>query len=248
MSAWLRAGIIIISLLLSMYFTLTSFAQTQTLVRLDPSQTKLDSGDTNLIQVRIDNAEELFGYEIHLEFDPNLVQIVDNDQEASGVQVQHGDVFNVEESFLVTNEVDNQAGTIVYAITQLAPAEAISGDGILLSLEVKATSPGASELRLSSVILASTEGTSLPFESEDGRIVVQGGETESQNFTTDPTTQTESTDNLVFDSSQDIADEGINKRQKADWKVIAGVSGISILGLVFALFFIVNKKRKDDIK
>lgn len=235
-------GIVLI-ILLMMAFTVSASAQSKALVRFQPSQITLSPGSKTLIEIRIDDAEDLFGYEIHLEFDPSSIQIVDSQPDSSGVQVNHGDVFDFEESFVVDNQVDNEEGTIVYAITQLASPEGISGDGKLLSLEVKGASPGASEFHFSSVILASTEGTSLPFKSEDGRVVVQGGNFESQNSTVAPTTQDEPTDNSVTDDSGAVAEEGVEKTKKGNWKLVAGVSGISIIGLISAIYLFVKRKK-----
>jgi len=155
-----------------MCFGFTASAQTQTLVYLEPSALTLAPGDTSVVHVHIDNAEDLYGFEVHLEFDPTLIQVTDSNQDTPGVQIDHGDVFNVDKSFVVFNRVDNEQGTIIYAITQLAPSEPVTGNGILLSLTVQATSLGISELTLSSVILASEAGESLPVESQNGQITV----------------------------------------------------------------------------
>lgn len=156
----------------AMSFGLSASAQTQTLVYIEPSALTLEPADKAVVEVRIDNAENLYGLEIHLEFDPALIQIVDSDQDAPDVQVSHGDIFDIATSFVVSNRVDNEQGTIIYAITQLAPSEPVDGNSVLLSLNLEAISLGLSELTLSSVILGSKAGESLAVESQNGQIII----------------------------------------------------------------------------
>ena len=222
MNIWSKVATILITFLLAMCFTPKSSAQSQTVVYLEPSALTLAPKETSVIQIRIDNAEGLYGFEVHLDFDPNLIQIIDNDQDTSEVQLIHGDVFDVNESFLVSNQVDNEQGSLIYAITQLAPSEPVNGDFILLSVPVQATSLGASDLTLSLVILASEDGNALPFESHDGKITITEEGTETTDASNTPNTSAQNTS------------EGKNGTQT--W-----VIGISVVGLGLILFFTLRK-------
>lgn len=170
--AFSKVLLVTISMLLAMCFVLAASAQTQALVYPEPSALTLVPEDESPIHIRIDNAEGLYGFEVHLEFDPTLIQVIDSDQDTPDVQVDHGDVFKVDKSFVVSNQVDNEQGTVVYAITQLAPSEPVNGNGVLLSLNIQATALGESELTLSSVVLASEAGEALSVESQNGHIIV----------------------------------------------------------------------------
>jgi hypothetical protein len=63
---------------------------------------------------------ELLGVEVHLQFDPSVVQVVDFDGDpANGTQIEvRTDLFDGDVQ-IGSNAADNAAGTIVFAITQL---------------------------------------------------------------------------------------------------------------------------------
>ena len=83
-----------------------------------------------------------------------------------------GDIFDVSQSFLVVNQVDQDSGEITYAITLLAPAPPETGDGSLITFKLHAIDIGNSALELVNVIMASPDGEAVPFNSIDGQVVV----------------------------------------------------------------------------
>lgn len=125
-----------------------------------------------VVTVAIDSAANLYGLELHLKFDSTVIQVVDSDNALSGVQMHPGDIFDVSQSFLVVNQVDQDSGEITYAITLLAPAPPETGDGSLITFKLHAIDIGNSALELVNVIMASPDGEAVPFNSIDGQVVV----------------------------------------------------------------------------
>ena len=82
--------------------------------------------------MRVADVQDLYGFEMHLRFDPAVVQVADSDPGTSGVQVAPGDFLSAD--FVVQNRADNQAGTIDFAVTQLNPSEPKSGSGTLFTV------------------------------------------------------------------------------------------------------------------
>lgn len=85
---------------------------------------EMDLGGRCQITVSIANAEtdpaELRGVEVHLSFDPTLVQVVDADGDpANGVQLTVEDDLFDGTLQLGQNLVDNAAGTVDFALTQI---------------------------------------------------------------------------------------------------------------------------------
>jgi len=157
------------------------FAQTQpeAALRFEPETTRLAPGETTRVRLVVENASGLYGVEIHLRYDPDVVRILDSDSITRGVQAQPGDFLDVNRGFLVMNQADPVEGVFVYALTLLAPAEAVSGDGTIFELELAAEVAGTSPLVLEEVILASAQGESLPFSSQDGEVIVSTGSTQT---------------------------------------------------------------------
>jgi hypothetical protein len=131
------------------------------------------AGETGTIIVAVDQARDLYGYELHLAFDPAVIQITDANPGQPGVQIQPAGFMDENQGFAVANRVDNGLGTLDYAMTLLAPTEPVSGAGSLIELGVQAVAPGSSPLVLS-VTLASRDGVALPVETQDGSLVVSG--------------------------------------------------------------------------
>jgi len=144
-----------------------------TVLRTDPSVVNLAVGETGLVQVWLDNVEGLHSIELHIGFEPRTVCIEDADPDATGVQIGAG-VLPMPAQVL-QNEVDNDAGRIVYQVAQ-APGSPASGSGMIASFMARALAEGGSPLRFSAVELCGPDGQSLPTpEQVDGLVIVGAG-------------------------------------------------------------------------
>ena len=104
-------------------------------------------GQTAPLSVAVTDVQGLYGLEIHLRFDPAVVQVADADPGKEGIQVAAGDFLSAD--FVAQNRVDNQAGTIDYAVTQVNPKEPRSGSGTLLLIRFQGGAAGrASQLEV----------------------------------------------------------------------------------------------------
>jgi len=151
-----------------------ALSQSVTLVAVEPSELNLNSGESANLSVTVNAIDDFYGFEIHLQYDPNSLQILDADPDISGVQVQAGDLFDEGQGFLVRNQADNQNGELTYAFTLLAPAAPMTGSGSLIEFELEAIAEGSSLLELEA-ILASPDGTALRINLENGQITIGTG-------------------------------------------------------------------------
>jgi len=172
--AYQGAGLVL-GLLLLFVGTCPVEAQGSAVVSLQPATMSLAAGESGLMTIAIEQANDLFGYELHLEFNPAVMQIIDANPGQPGVQIQPAGFIDESRGFAVANRVDNGLGKLDYAMTLLAPTEPVSGAGPLLELGVRAVAPGNSPLTLS-VILASSDGLALPVETIDGNLAVTGNQ------------------------------------------------------------------------
>ncbi|UCG24750.1 MAG: hypothetical protein JSW55_01775 [Chloroflexota bacterium] len=147
-------------------------AQTSVLLIVTPSEAAIEPGETIELTVRVEDAVNLYGVELRLNYDPAILQVVDADGDADGIQALPGPFLDVDQGFLVANQADNEAGQLVYAATLLSPAEPVAGNGILLEVSLRGAGIGTSPLDLDSSILASPEGQALPLVTQGGHITV----------------------------------------------------------------------------
>ena len=137
---------LILSLLL-MLLPASVAADSTATVRFSPSDTSVQVGDTVTVDFEIDNAEDLYGAEVHIAFDQARLQVLDDDAGEGGIQILPGDLFpKSSPSYVAVNQADNAAGTVVYAITLLAPELPVTGGGTLASIRFAARLEGTAQL------------------------------------------------------------------------------------------------------
>jgi hypothetical protein len=142
-----------------------------TLIHLNPAEAKVGEEQTTAVEVRVENVEDLYGLDIRLSFDPSVVQVVDADPAADGVQVRAGDLLNVD--FVIRNTVDNEEGTIWFALTQVNPSPEVSGSGVAFIVTFAGKSEDSStSLSITYAKLAARTGEEIPASTEDGEISV----------------------------------------------------------------------------
>lgn len=152
---------------------LRAFAQSpaETIVRLIPEETRLQVGEAAELVVEVLGAQGLYGFDLQLTFDPHILEVVDADAVKDGVQVQQGDFLDP--GFIARNEADNQHGGVWFAMTQLNPSEAKSGDGALIVIQFRSTgSPGEVLIEFAHIQLANRDGVEIPATAKPARLTV----------------------------------------------------------------------------
>lgn len=116
-------------------------------VFISPAQATINGiGGTTTIEVRVVNVIRLYAFRITLSFDASVVQI---EPFSPGYQMTPGDFLDPLNQYTVVNKMDNVAGTTDLVVTQLYPATAKSGDGLLLSAKFKGSKVGSSPVQIS---------------------------------------------------------------------------------------------------
>ena len=125
--------------------------------------------------------------ELHLRFDPAVVQVADADPGKDGIQVAVGDFLSAD--FVAQNQADNQAGSIDYAVTQVNPNEPRSGSGTLLVIRFQGgAAGGASPLEVTNGLLTTRcDGDLIPVTFASGEVRVKGASAVAGNATATPT-------------------------------------------------------------
>ena len=141
-------------------------------MRPDPPSLTLRPGEQGTIAIRVDNAADVYGVELHLRFDPALVEVVDAQPGQPGTQIAAGDWLA--QGFAAVNKADNTAGTIDYAVTLINPAPALSGGGAVAVITFKGKAAGTSPLTVQKAIIASRQGKEIASQWQNGAITVAG--------------------------------------------------------------------------
>jgi len=139
-------------------------------VAISPTHREVSVGMTTTVQIRIVDVTNLFGGHVHVSFDPSIVRIVDANPGLSGVQVNLGDFPWPD--YVPVNEVDNTAGTIELALTQLPSRAPRNGDGVMSTLVFEALQAGISPVTITFSQLSDPEGIEILSTRHHGEIEV----------------------------------------------------------------------------
>jgi hypothetical protein len=134
-------------------------------LRIVPTASKLDVAQASTIEVRVENVADLYGLHFSLTFNPLVLQVQDYNVVQEGVQIAPGILPTPD--FTVVNMVDNEQGTIEYAVTQLNPREPAQGDGIVAVIHFHSVGAGASPLTFAYAKLASPDGREVPVRADN---------------------------------------------------------------------------------
>lgn len=143
-------------------------------VRPDPTALSVATGQTQTINIMVENATEVYGIDVRVAFDPALIEVVDADLSRNGVQMTPG-AFP-QPDFVALNLADNAAGALRYAVTQVNPTLPATGSGVVFSFQVRGRASGVSPLRVVLVEMANRSGELLSVTTGDGTITVTGGQ------------------------------------------------------------------------
>lgn len=152
-----------------------ALAQGTAVVSFNPSSTTVAVGSTVNVTVRVDGVSNLRGVEVHITFDPALLEIVDTDSTRAGVQIALGPFLSPD--YPVQNDADLTAGHLDFAYSQLPPSVPVSGSGVLATITFRGRAAGTSALSFTSVILADAAAAPIPSTTQNGQLTVTSGET-----------------------------------------------------------------------
>jgi len=141
-----------------------------TVVTVDPLDAQVVVGDTTTVDIRVESVTGLHGAEVYLSFDPMLLEVVDDDPDAEGVQIQPGTFLSPD--FVSQNLVDHTTGEIEFSLSQLPPHGPVSGSGVLATITFQGKAVGTSALTFIDVVLSDDDGEAISAEVRDGDITV----------------------------------------------------------------------------
>jgi len=139
-------------------------------LRFSPARPQLAVGETIETAVEVSSVSDLYGFDITISYDPNIVEVVDFDPDLDGIQVALG--LFLDPGFVIFNQADNDLGQLRLVMTQLNPSESKSGTGNLMVVRFRARQTGETPLLLVAGQLAQRDGTSFFPELQSDQLTV----------------------------------------------------------------------------
>jgi hypothetical protein len=139
-----------------------------TKVTFHPAGQNVGLGFTTTVDVRVEEVTDLYGYEVHLTFDPAKVRV--------DGPVQPGDFFQGKSTQVYQNVVNNTTGSVDYAVTLQGEPAGVSGSGTLFRLVLRGLAEGTSPLNfLASTALSNKAGQAIARSRQNGSLTVFNG-------------------------------------------------------------------------
>ena len=181
--------VILLLVLLSLGRSSAASAQEETLVRCRLERAQILIGEQTTLIIEVQNVTDLYGYQLDLYFDPDVVQLSGTRQDDLEGMIL-GTFLSPD--FVVSNEIDNAFGVVYLALTQINPTPPRNGSGELARATVQGIDSGVSEFSFESVILANTQGNEIGRRLQDCTLTVleAGQSTATPTATTTPPTST----------------------------------------------------------
>lgn len=141
-------------------------AQSSTLLSLETASTRVQTGEFYEVNIRLDGAAQVWLADMEIRYDPAKIYVMGT---KAGSPVRKGALFDPALSTLARNEVDGDA--LFFTISMLAPAEPVSGGGVIGTFRIYPLAPGATQMTFSR-----GELVKAIFETRDGQRVGVGSE------------------------------------------------------------------------
>ncbi len=134
------------------------------------TQTRYEPGDTFSVPIVVDEVVGLEGVTFELEFDPQLLQVIDFDNATAGVQVEPGDVFPPG-ALIEPNKADNSTGSILYSVLSFAGPVSGTKTIAIVHFQTSTTVEGQTTIRFNPLSGAAPGGILLAGRDEVANVV-----------------------------------------------------------------------------
>jgi len=143
-------------------------------VLLSPASSSLSSGGSVTLEVRVQDVENLYGVDLCLSFDPNLLRVEDADPEQAGIQIADGNLFSAFDLFRVRNLAVNETGSISYTAALMNPAPAVSADGVVARITFRALGGGSGGIVFTRALLGNQQAQQIPVTASGATVLISG--------------------------------------------------------------------------
>ena len=130
------------------------------------TEESVKEGDTASFDVTIENVENFGAFQFVLQYDPDVFEYAN---------FTRGEFLGSTGREVVCNDPQTDEGTVLIACNTLRPSpDGPNGNGLLATIELKATGSGSTDITLSRTKVAQPDGTEVPNAVENTTIEVEG--------------------------------------------------------------------------
>ncbi len=123
---------------------------------------ELKPGEVTNIDLRISDISPVYGAEMLLTFNPDVLEVISDNPDSGNMEIQPGDFFDLnQQHFPLQNRADNKAGRVYYAMSMLNPAPEASGEGVLIRVPFRAKAVGDAGLSVEKIRFGTREGKGI---------------------------------------------------------------------------------------
>lgn len=142
-----------------------SLSSSTTIVYIDPEKIELLVGKTFTIEIKISNAEKIYGWEFRLKWNSNLLNMI---------EVVEGDFLKKRSgTFFTTNTSKAKDGLLIVDCTLLGNVPGIDGNGTLATIKFYAKVQGKCFLELEKTILVDESERPVSHMTINGEVTVK---------------------------------------------------------------------------
>ena len=123
-------------------------------ITLSPQSENIKPNSEFYVDIKANDLPLVYGAHLELAFDYQYLQPVDADPKKEGIQIENGNFFDTSNFFTLFNK--SEEGQVKYVVSQVNPAEEISGEGRIARLHLRSTDK---EGDVTISLLASSFGT-----------------------------------------------------------------------------------------
>ncbi|KZN43784.1 cohesin domain-containing protein [Pseudoalteromonas luteoviolacea] len=135
-------------------------------VHLISSIQQAQSGSEFYIDVQASELPEVYGMHLVIKFDADKLTIVDKNTKDPSLPIEHGNFFDNDRLYVLTNSANTQTGNIEYIVSQVKPAQSASGNGRLARVFFKSKEGAmATKVSIEKVEFGSKNGEKFIYEA-----------------------------------------------------------------------------------
>jgi hypothetical protein len=108
----------------------------------------LERGEEAVAEIRVRRAPPVYGVDLQIAFDSQMIEVLDADERKKGVQITPGKFLDSRGAFFLENAADNRNGEVRYAMTRLNPEPPARGAGIVARIAFRARKRGVPAFRI----------------------------------------------------------------------------------------------------
>ncbi|KZN55842.1 cohesin domain-containing protein [Pseudoalteromonas luteoviolacea] len=126
--------LITIFLLLNSFMVVAEQGQTF----LSTPEKAIKTGSEFYVDIMTRDVPDVYGVHLTLRFDASQISVIGSTENQEGGLVEHGNFFDNDRLYVLQNQTDSNHGSVSYIVSQIAPAQSVSGNGRIARVFFKA--------------------------------------------------------------------------------------------------------------